>query len=237
MSKAGIQTSKNKKRQLSKDKEDSSINTLRNLSFFPSAEFIKCPVNIGDCRTPWKDFRLYCKYLDLKAQNPNVGEFRIYCNHRYYQRTLKQLIQRGWALKVKTKIVRLKAYQHVWRDMGIVRINRDGIPRFQYWKIPTNIFADDRQTYLRQIEEEIRKRIAQRKRAQIRHALKKGDDKHQVTFAAKSASLLFGFRSCSTGSKLRQKYFDVLKQSDQESKPYFDQKEMRYKNQTKKIAL
>jgi hypothetical protein len=226
-----------KKRQLSKDKEEVYTNTFQNLSLFPSAEAIKCPVNIGDSRIGYKLFRLYCKYLDLKAQNPNVGTFRTYYDHRHYQRTIKQLIAKGWATKAKPKTVQLKAYQYVWRDMGIQRVSRNGVTCYKYWKIPTNIFADDRKTYLRQIEDEIRKRMAQRKRAQIRHALKKGDHS-QATFAARSASLLFGFRSPSTGSKLRKTYFAVIDyQTPEEAKPYFNKVNGRYENRTKQIAI
>jgi hypothetical protein len=87
-------------------------NSFRFLSF-PSSSFIKCPVNIGDAlkdaasktiakreyKKAWKDFRLYVKYLDMKVQNPDVGIFQICHSHRYYQRTVKQLIAKDWAFR------------------------------------------------------------------------------------------------------------------------------------------
>src|SRR5687768_14906759 len=84
---------------------DSKHNNLQKLSR-PSADFIKCPVNIGDSlkkqsdTKAWKDFKLYVKYLDLKVQNPDCGTFHIEQSHRYYQRTIKQLIKKGWAQRV-----------------------------------------------------------------------------------------------------------------------------------------
>jgi len=241
-----------KKRQLLKAKGGSS-NSLHFLSFSTS-EFIKCPVNIGDalkesarkkiakghCEKAWKDFRLYVKYLDLKVQNPNVGTFQIVHSHRYYQRTVKQLILKDWAYR-QGRVIHLKSYQHVWRSMGIYRVDDDGVPRFKYWKIPVSIFSEERRTYLKEIENEIRKRITKRKLAQIRYALKgKGESltrANQATFSARSASTLFGFTSEATGSKLRQKYFSVIPMTPEESKPRFNKARGRYEEPTKKIAL
>ncbi len=230
-----------------------SKNSLHFLSF-SSLEFIKCPVNIADAlkesankkisrrhnSKAWKDFRLYVKYLDLKVQNPNVGTFQIIHSHRYYQRTVKQLISKGWAFR-KGRTIYLRAYQHVWKDLGVYQVDDDGIPRFKYWKIPVSIFSAERKTYLKEIEDEIRKRITKRKLAQIRYALKgKGEGltrANQATFSAKSASTLFGFTSDATGSKLRQKYFNVLPMTPEESKPRFNKQRGRYEEPTKRIAL
>jgi hypothetical protein len=50
----------------------------------------------------------------------------------------------------------------------------------------------------------------------------------QATFSAKSAGTLFGFTSAATGSKLRQKYFEVLPMTPEESKPRFNKQRGRY---------
>ncbi|MFZ2904600.1 MAG: hypothetical protein WAZ98_00225 [Cyclobacteriaceae bacterium] len=207
---------------------------------FPQSDFIKVPVNIGDSREKystsrgWKDFKLYCKYLDLKVQNPNCGTFRIEHTHRAYQRTIKALIKRGWAWR-DGRVIKLKAYQFVWRSMGINRVKVENILKFKYWKISVSIFSEKRKDYLRQIENVIREKIASRKLAQIRYALKaKGEKKDQVTFSAMSASSLFGYRSRSTGSKVRKKFFSVV---ETESKPYFNSKHGRFEEPTKKIYL
>lgn len=219
--------------------EDSSINTFRKVSHSPS-EFIKVPVNIGEMlkdghkRKSWKDFKLYVKFLDLKVQNPNCGTFQIFHSHRYYQRVIKQLTARGWAWREGRKVF-LKAYQHVWRDLGITRVNVARIERFKYWKIPISTFSEERKTYLKEIEDEIRKRITKRKLAQIRYALKEMDT--QATFSAMSAGSTFGYRSPSTGSKLRQKYFSLVPTTPEESKPRFNKAHGRYEEPTRKIAL
>lgn len=207
---------------------------------FPQSDFIKVPVNIGDslqensCSKSWKDFKLYCRFLDLKAQNPNCGTFTIEHTHRAYQRLIRALIKRGWAWR-EGRVINLKAYQFVWRSMGVTRVKVDSILKFKYWKIPVSIFANERKDYLRQIENVIREKIATRKLAQIRYALKaKGEKVDQVTFSAMSASSLFGYRSPGSGSKLRTKFFEVI---ETDSKPYFDVNERRYKEPTKKISL
>ncbi len=245
------------KRQLLKVKGGSNTNTLQYLSF-SSSEFIKCPVNIGDSLKDaasrkfkvWKDFRLYVRYLDLKVQNPNVGTFQIIHSDRYYQRTVKALIKRDWAYR-EGRTIYLRAYQHVWKSIGIARVEDDGFLRFKYWKIPVAMFSDQRRIhdketkevkgYLKEIEHEIRKKITQRKLAQIRYALKgKGDGltrADQATYGAKSAGFLFGFTSAASGSKLRQKYFEVLPMTPEEAKPRFNKERGRFEEPCKKIAL
>lgn len=240
------------KRQVLKAKGGSK-NSFRLLSFF-SASFVKCPVNIGDALTEsandviekrkfnkvWKDFRLYVKYLDLKVQCPDLGMFKIQYSHRYYQRTISDLIAKDWAYR-KKGIIYLRAYQFVWKSLGIYRVNDNGIPRFKYWKIPVEKFSMTRKDYLKELEDEIRKRIAKRKLAQIRYALKgKGESSARAdhaTFSARSAGTLFGFTSSSTGTKLRQKYFNVLPMTKEEAKPRFNKARGRYEEPTKKIAI
>jgi hypothetical protein len=232
------------KRQFSKAKGGSIIpyESCR----FPQAEFIKVPVNIAESlkwnheRRSWKDFRLYCRFLDLKVQNPNIGIFQIHHTHRYYQRVIKQLLAKGWASR-EGRTVFLRAYPHVWKLMGINRLDVKGVLKFKYWKIPVDVFADDRKTYLKQIEDEVRKKITTRKLAQIRYALKEKGEGHaradRATFSAKSAGSLFGYRSAYSGSKLREKYFNVLPMSKEESKPKFNKANGRYEEPTKQIAL
>lgn len=238
----------------------SSTNTLRELSY-SSAEYIKCPVNIGDTLNlrstdsqPWRDFKLYVKYLDLKVQNPDCGTFRINYAHRYYQRTIKDLIKRGWAERRKRKIY-LRAYQFVWRDLGISRVNVNGLMRYRYWKIPIKNLSMERVSYemktlhtssgiiskriktgyLRDIENEIRKRIAKRKRSQIAYALK--ERRTEEKFSAKSAACCFGYRSTSTGSRLRGEYFELVPMTKEESKPKFNKERGRFEEPTKRIVL
>jgi len=203
-----------------------------------SSEFIKVPKNIGDWLTreankkAWKTFRLYVKFLDMKAQNPDCGTFQIRHSHRYYQRTIKQLIAKGWVFR-KVKKVYLRKYQVVWRNMGITRVRDKGILKFTYWKFPVSMFSDSRKEYLKELENEIRKKISKRKLAQTRFALR-DMDKTSVTFSARSAGSLFGYRSPYSGSKLRNKYFEVV---SAECKPRFSKARGRYEEPTKEIAI
>lgn len=106
-----------------------------------SATYIKIPVNIGGI--DWKLLRLYIKYLDLKVQSPDLGTFQIHHSDRYYQRTVESIIEKGWAWRSNKKIY-LKAYQEVWRSMGIARVSMNGISRFKYWKIPVAVLPIER---------------------------------------------------------------------------------------------
>lgn len=202
-----------------------------------SAEFLRVPVNIEGI--PWRVFRLYVKYLDLKAQNPDVGTFRIFCARRSYQKAIKEMIARGWAFDRGRGEVKLRAYPCVWREMGVQQTRtKKGFLKYRYWKIPLDGFSDERKHYLREIEDKIRQRMATRKGAQIRRALShKGTSNDRATFAGMSAALLFGYQSASSGSKLRKTFFEVLPQTPEEAKPYFNKVTGRYENRTREIAL
>lgn len=250
--------SENSKRHFSKVKEGYSTkysNTFRKLSYSTyellKSQFIKCPVNIGDWlkresnKKAWKVFKLYVKFLDMKVQNPNCGIFQITHSHRAYQRVIKTLIEKGWVSREK-RVVFLRAYQHVWRDMGISRVSmgkgKRKILKFKYWKIPISLFSENRKDYLKEIEDEIRKRISKRKRAQMRYALKeKEKDNTKATFSSKSAGSLFGYKSTSTGTKLRNKHFEVIEpktpEEIQAAKPKWINERGRYEEPTKQIAL
>lgn len=199
------------------------------------SQFIKVPLNLEGVN--YKDLRSYIKYLDCKAQTPE-GIFKIYCSKRYYYRTINMLIVRGWAsicLETENGRISLRAYQYVWRSMGVDQMIFKGRNSFRFYKIELERLADDRKTYLKQIEEIIRQKMAKRRAAQIRwNLLKAGQETDQANFSAKSAALLFGYRSPSTGSKLREKHFDLI---PSESKPYFDRIEGRFKEPCKRIAL
>lgn len=227
-------------------------NTFQKLSHCPAA-FLKVPTNIGDVlkesagKGSWKDFKLYVRYLDVKAQNPNCGTFDIEVSPRYYQRLIKKLVERGWAWR-EGRTIKLKAYQAVWRSMNIQRVKIKKMSRFKYWKIPIDKFSVERRIhdgkglsvkgYLKEIEDEIRKKIARRKRAQIAYALKEKDrDTSRATFSAKSAASVFGYKSPQSGSKLRSKYFSVIPMTAEQAKPRFNKVRGRYEEPTKEIAL
>lgn len=201
-----------------------------------TAEFLRVPVNIEG--VPWRVFRLYVKYLDLKAQNPDAGVFKIYHSRRSYQKAIKEMISKGWVFDRGRGEVKLRAYPFVWRQMGIQQLRFKNILKYRYWKIPVDLFSDERPKYLKQIEKEIRRRMAVRKAAQVRRALSnKGTRDDSATFAGMSASLLYGYRSAHSGSKLRDFFFEVLPQTPEEAKPYFNKVRGRWENRTKRIDL
>ncbi len=227
------------------------INTLRKLSPAKEVSFLKVPVNFESI--PYKDQRLYIKYLDLKAQT-DEGIFKNYfkkqsAEHKRYRRAIQSLIERGWGTrcaKTEAGSISLRSYQHVWRDLGVDRLvkkkkrfhdTRKGTGYgFYYFKIQIDWLESERKVYYQQIKDIIQKKMSKRRRAQIRWSLKqkKVNDLTQANFSAKSAAVLFGYRSPSTGSKLRKKHFSVIAA---DSKPFFNRVTGRYEEPTKKIAL
>lgn len=209
-----------------------------------SAQFLKIPRNIAGIS--YKDMRLYVRFLDLKAQNPDAGEFRIYHSNRTYQRDIKKMISKGWVTREGCRI-KLKAYQHVWRSLGIEQQTVKGIRSFRYWKMSIENLPLQRKEYLKEIQDWIHRKIAERKTKQIRYAGNKrrtrgalketGCKIDQATFSATSSAVLFGYKSTATGSKLRQKYFSLIPQAEDEKKQYWNEAKGRYQNHCRKIAL
>ncbi len=234
---------KNGKRQLLKGIDKGYL--YRDRTNHESATHLKIPVNVGGIS--WKVLKLYIKYLDLKAQSPDLGTFQIYHSKRHYQRTIKALIEKGWAWRADKKVY-LKAYQEVWRSMGIERVTVNGISRFRYWKIPVEIFPNERTDrkgadgkiilgYQKEIEMFIKKKITKRKLAQLRFALKDKGEKNTATFSAKSAASSFGYKSVASGSKLRKEFMELVPQTAIEAKPYFNRVKGRFEENTKRVAI
>lgn len=201
--------------------------------------------------------RLYIKYLDCKAQsiegvfmNPGSRKWGP-ARRQHYRRAILALKERGWAEpcgKGENGDISLRAYQYVWRDLGIKRFSvndnsrfmasrRGSGERYSYFKIPLDDLADDPATYSKEIQDTINKYLSKRKRAQMRWRLKKSSSKvdlTQATFSAKRAALLFGYRSPSTGSKLRKKYFSIVETTE---KPGFNPVRGRWEEPCKRVAL
>jgi hypothetical protein len=199
------------------------------------------------------------RYLDCKCQSvegifTNPGSRKWGESARqHYRRTIKLLLKHGWARPCKKGEhgeIALKSYQYVWNKLGIsMHQKRD--PRtfhdhrkgstlfFSYYKISLDALSDDRKTYYNEIKLIIQKGMADRKRNQLRWRLNKGrnnkvDKVDSATFSALSSSSLFGYKSPSTGSKLRKMNFSIV---ETDEKPGFNPARGRWEDPTKKIAL
>jgi hypothetical protein len=202
--------------------------------------FLKVPLNFEG--VTYKDRRLYCRYLDFKAQSES-GVFKIYLKRyrRTYYRDFQRLIDRGWASPChegEDGSISLRAYQYVWRDLGIQPCRmrgRHGKFGYNYYKLDVDLLPLERGNYLKAIEDSIRKKQATRQAAQMRWSLKrKGMDNTKANFGANAAARLFGYKSASSGSKVRKQYFSVI---EAPSLPYFNCARGRYEEPVKQIAL
>lgn len=212
-----------------------------------SPTFVKVPLNLAGI--PFRLQRAYVGFLDCKAQTIE-GTFHNNWDHaprRFYQRLMKKLVDLGWASRVSPGVISLRTYQHVWRSMGIGRLNKQN-PRgwkdtkrkasgtgWVFYKITTDSLDGERAGYYMQIEKIIRTSIAKRMQAQIRWRLNKRQTNHnQATFTSSGSAALFGYRSPASGSKLRKRFFEVIPSND---KPYFNRVNGRYELPTKQIAI
>lgn len=214
-----------------------------------SLPFLKVPKDFGNI--PYKDQRLYCLFLDCKAQNrhgvfSNIFSRKYSPSHRqYYRRAMRLLLSRGWATRLPEGIS-LRSYLHVWRDLEIKPVAKRNRKKFKdkrlgsghyfaYYKIDCSNINGKPSEIKKQIGEVIKKMIAERKSAQIRWMLNKRQRGiTQATFGASATALLFGYHSAASGSKLRDKYFKVLPGV---GKAGFNKEKGRWEEPCKRIQL
>ena len=107
----------------------------------------------------------------------------------------------------------LKSYEVVWKLLGIQKVNIAGGKRYRFHKI------SDHSTwsiFKRKTIEDIQGYQTERKKAHFKRRLNYAgmspDVNHSPLFSAKAAAKLFGYKSRTSGSRYRERYFDVIKE-------------------------
>jgi len=132
----------------------------------------------------------------------------------------------------------LIGYEKVWKLLGINKLKfREG-KRHRFYKI---IDHSTWSLFKQSVIEDILGFQVERKKAQIRRRLNYAgvskDVKHSTLFSAESTAKLLGYRSRTSGSKYRDKLFDVIKEPLRLRLKYTSDKLPYFQYECKKIRI
>lgn len=175
---------------------------------------LKVPTNIS---VPVATLHCYAAYLWFKkfdrfgVINPSKLP-KQYRNRTNYW--LKRLLSVGF-IERQGDCYTLKAYQAVWRLMGIKKCKtKSDHFKFKYWKL----VIDNDKSFLAQVKDGVFKHLARRIKNQIAFRLVngrtskiKGIRRNHVELSGNTTAKLFGYAYWTSGVKYRNKYFKVIK--------------------------
>jgi len=107
----------------------------------------------------------------------------------------------------------LKSYEIVWKLLGIQKVNVKAGKRYRFHKI------SDYSTwsiFKKKTIEDIQGYQTERKKAQFKRRLNYAgmspDVSHSPLFSSQAAAKLYGYKSRTSGSRYRERFFDVVKE-------------------------
>lgn len=189
-----------------------------------SSRFLKIPKALCQCSP--REAQLYAAFLDFKTWNAEgiitSSSMIVRRADRYfYNYWMTKLVRRGWATERRTlhgKIFSLKAYQDVWRDMGVQPSLCPKIKKYKfvYFKVEVADLPLDRREYIRKLKDLLLSQVAGNKVRQIKHRLRTTQspvtDKTATYISSRTISELFLLRSSRSGHKYRQRFFEVIQE-------------------------
>lgn len=127
----------------------------------------------------------------------------------------KKLLKVGWIEDNGTHY-QLKSYQHVWKYMGVEKVNKRGkksCKGYRYSFLTINKGCD----FVSEVFKEIQCYLVDRKKRQILRSIA-GEDRRKAPrnstalLGSYGVAVMLGYKSKSSGHKYRDKYFDVVRE-------------------------
>lgn len=172
---------------------------------------LKIPVNFEEI--PYDKRNLFVAFLHLQSFSP-YGRIHISkVPRRKFHHWLNKLTGAGLISRDKDYYI-LKSNEYVWGILGIKRINYKG-NEYRWRKLPNSFKSLKWSEFKRKAIEDIQSYQTERKKAQLRrrHKLAGNPINNKTSlFGAKAAARVFGYKSVASGSKYRDKWFDVVKE-------------------------
>lgn len=171
-------------------------------------QFLKIPKNWENIT--WENRNIYIAYLWTKRYS-RFG--RVHVSHlpkRHFGHYISKLISVGFMRREGDFYV-LIGYDKVWSLLGINKVKFGKGKRFRFYKV---LDHSTWSMFKKELIEDIQGFQTERKKAQFRRRLNKAgmspDVDHRPLFSAKASASLFGYKSRTSGSKYRNKLFDVV---------------------------
>ena len=188
--------------------------------------YLKVPKNFEKLNNSFQVEEGAPKYIGIGYEHRNAYAFYLWVKgisrfgnipksalpKRKYHHWINKVIAAGF-MKDSGSYYKLVGYQKVWKMLKIekVKIKAKG-RRYHFRKL--NIEANSWPEFKREVLNNIFGYHVDRKKFQIRKRLKQAGVRkphlHSSPFSALSVARLLGYRSPQSGSKYRDKYFDVV---------------------------
>lgn len=170
---------------------------------------LKIPVNFD--RVPYEHRNLYVAFLWVQQYSP-FGRVKISnIPKRQFHHWINKLIGAGWMRKEGNYYV-LIGNERVWELLKIKKVNFKKRHTYYFRKLPKNI--ETWPEFKRKIVDDIQGWQTECKKRQLlrRHKYSDANATKTSLLSSMSVAKLFGYRSNVTGSKYRDKYFDVVQE-------------------------
>jgi hypothetical protein len=176
-----------------------------------NTQYLKIPKNWQGVN--WENRNIYIAYLWMKRYS-RFG--RVHISHlpkRHFGHWISKLISVGF-VKREGEYLILIGYHKVWTLLGISKVNYRGHKVHRWRKLPD--FYNTWSEFKKKLIEDIQGYQTERKKAQFRRRYSlagspKGVD-YTPLFSAASAAKLFGYKSRTSGSRLRERFFDLVEE-------------------------
>lgn len=176
-----------------------------------SKQFLKIPKNWEG--VSWEHRNIYVAYLWLKSYSRFGRVHKSLIPKRQFWHWITKLTSAGLARKEGDYYV-LISYEKVWALFGINKVNYRGHLCYRWRKLPEyhRTWGEFKKNIITDIQsfQTERKKAQFRKRYSLAGSPQQGGVIPTPLFSAQAAAKLFGYKSRVTGSKYREKFFDVV---------------------------
>jgi hypothetical protein len=200
-------------------------------------QHLKIPKNWQNVR--WEHRNIYIAYLWVKKQS-EFGRIHISkIPQKNFHHWLRKLVSVGFIVRKGDYYVIL-SYQKVWKLLGIDKVRVSGRRCFRFRKLPQ--YYDTWGEFKKKLIDDIQGYLAERKKAQFRHRLVlpggvRRTYNEKPMFSGAAAAKLFGYNSRISGSKYRNKFFDIVEEPLRLRKRYTSDHLPYFQYECKKIHL
>lgn len=172
---------------------------------------LKVPVNFVNVK--YEDRNLFVAFLYLQRFSPYGRVHISNVPKRHFHHWITKL-QGAGLIRREGEYYILKRNKEVWRLLNIKKVKSYGKLCYRFRKLPNEFSQLPWSDFKKAVIDNIQSYLAERKKYQIRERLKIAGtpigDKSCSLFGSKASRLLFGYRSDTSGSKYRRKWFDVV---------------------------
>lgn len=175
-------------------------------------QFLKIPKNWENIS--WEHRNIYVAYLWVKRYSRFGRVHRRHLPKKHFWHWISKLVSVGF-MRLEGDYYVLKGYNEVWGLLGISKVKTGAGKRFRFYKgldLQTNWSS-----FKKKVVSDILGFQAERKKAQVKVKLKYRGmstdvSTQSILFGSSSAAKLFGYKSRTSGSRYREKMFDLVKE-------------------------